>query len=174
LEHIPGLPDLVLFWMNDGSVIRVSRCGITRGTLYGKHVLTLIWVIMTDGSFKIVSNWAVLTLTSRYAMGSTWTRLAPAAAQRSSPWLLEWHEAPLCASDTQACSSGWALPSWLVAMPAKNQMINCWTGRYPQNTTICSQATFSVAVQGTREVHNMHVYMRCSSTTSEDFCELVW
>ena len=113
------------------------------------------------------------SLTSRYAMGSTWTRLAPAAAQRSSPWLLEWHEAPLCASDTQACSSGWALPSWLVAMPAQNQMINCWTGRYPQSTTICSQATFSVAVQGTREVHNMHVYMRCSSTTCEDFCELV-
>ena len=61
LEHIPGLPDLILFWMNDVSVIRVSRCGITRGTFYGKHVLTLIWVIMTGGSFKIVSNWAVLT-----------------------------------------------------------------------------------------------------------------
>ena len=42
------------------SVIRVSRCGITRGTLSGKHVLTLIWIIMTGGSFKIVSNWAVL------------------------------------------------------------------------------------------------------------------
>ena len=61
LEHIPGLPDLILFWMNDVSVIRVSRCGITRGTLFGKHVLTLIWMIMTGGSFKIVSNWAVLT-----------------------------------------------------------------------------------------------------------------
>ena len=48
--------------MNDVSVIRVSRCGITRGTFYGKHVLTLIWVIMTGGSFKIVSNWAVLTV----------------------------------------------------------------------------------------------------------------
>jgi len=47
--------------MNDVSVIRVSRCGITRGTFYGKHVLTLIWVIMTGDSFKIVSNWAVLT-----------------------------------------------------------------------------------------------------------------
>jgi len=47
--------------MNDVSVIRVSRCGITRGTFYGKHVLTLIWVIMTGGSFKIVLNWAVLT-----------------------------------------------------------------------------------------------------------------
>ena len=61
LEHIPGLPDLILFWMNDVSVIRVSRCGITRGTLSGKHVLTLIWMIMIGGSFKIVSNWAVLT-----------------------------------------------------------------------------------------------------------------
>ena len=47
--------------MDDVSVIRVSRCGITRGTFYGKHVLTLIWVIMTGGSFKIVSNWVVLT-----------------------------------------------------------------------------------------------------------------
>ena len=61
LDHIPGLPDLILFWMNDVSVIRVSRCEITRGTLSGNHVLTLIWMIMTDGSFKIVSNWAVLT-----------------------------------------------------------------------------------------------------------------
>ena len=59
LEHISGLPDLILFWMNDVSVIRVSRCGITRGTLSSKHVLTLIWMIMTDGSFKIVLNWAV-------------------------------------------------------------------------------------------------------------------
>jgi len=49
--------------MNDVSVIRVSRCGITRGTLSGKHVLTLIWMIMTGSSFKIVSNWAVLTTT---------------------------------------------------------------------------------------------------------------
>ena len=61
LEHIPGLPDLILFWMNDVSVIRVSRCGITYGTLSGKHVLTIIWMIMTDSSFKIVLNWAVLT-----------------------------------------------------------------------------------------------------------------
>ena len=64
LEHIPGLPDLILFWMNDVSVIHVSRCGITRGTLSGKHVLTLIWMIMTGGSFKIVSNWAILTIIS--------------------------------------------------------------------------------------------------------------
>ena len=53
-----------IFWMNDVSVIRVSRCGITRGTLSSKHVLTLIWMIITGGSFKIVSNWAVLTTTS--------------------------------------------------------------------------------------------------------------
>ena len=73
LEHIPGLPDLILFWMNDVLVIRVSRCGITRGTLYGQHVLTFIWVIMIGGSFKIVSNWAVLTGRSRDTMvaGST-------------------------------------------------------------------------------------------------------
>ena len=56
LEHIPGLPDLILFWMNDVSVIRVSRCGITRVMLSGKHVLTFIWMIMTDGSFKIILN----------------------------------------------------------------------------------------------------------------------
>jgi len=61
LEHIPGLPDLILFWTDDVSVIRVSRCGITRGMLSGKHVFTLIWMIMTGGSFKIVSNWAVHT-----------------------------------------------------------------------------------------------------------------
>ena len=56
LEHIPGLPDLMLFWTDDVSVIRVSRCGITRDTLSGQHVLTFIWMIMTGGSFKIVSN----------------------------------------------------------------------------------------------------------------------
>ena len=63
LEHIPGLPDLMLFWTDDVSVIRVSRCGITRGTLSGQHVLTFIWMIMTGGLFKIVSNWAGLTTT---------------------------------------------------------------------------------------------------------------
>ena len=71
LEHIPGLPDLILFWMNDVSVIRVSRCGITRGTLSGKQVLTLIWMIMTGGSFKIVSNWAVLTSNKKKMIGCT-------------------------------------------------------------------------------------------------------
>ena len=62
LEHIPGLPDLMLFWTDDVSVIRLSRYGITCGTLSGQHVLTFIWMIMTGGSFKIVSNWAVLTM----------------------------------------------------------------------------------------------------------------
>ena len=61
LEHTPGLPDLILFWMNDVSVIHVSGCGITRGMLSGRHVLTLIWKIMTGGSFKKLLNWAVLT-----------------------------------------------------------------------------------------------------------------
>ena len=56
--------------MNDVSVILVSRCGITRGTLFGKHVLTLIWMIMTGGSFKIVSNWAVLTENRQEAAAS--------------------------------------------------------------------------------------------------------
>ena len=42
LEHVPGLPDLMLFWTDDVSVIRVSKCEITRGTLSGKHMLTLI------------------------------------------------------------------------------------------------------------------------------------
>ena len=61
LERILRLPDLMLFWTDDVSVIRVFRCGITRSTLSGQHVLTFIWMIMTGGSFKIVSNWAVLT-----------------------------------------------------------------------------------------------------------------
>ena len=84
LEHIPGLPDLILFWMNDVSVIRVSRCGITRGTLYGKHVLTLIWVIMTDGSFKIVSNWAVLTAPIRQEAMPSLLHAAPFGAPRGA------------------------------------------------------------------------------------------
>jgi len=67
LEHIPGLPDLMLFWTDDVSVIHVSRCGITRGTLSGQHVLTFIWMIMTDDSFKIVLNWAVLTFHTKAA-----------------------------------------------------------------------------------------------------------
>ena len=43
------------------SVIRVSRCEVTRGTLSGSHVLTLICKIMTGGLLKIVLNWAVVT-----------------------------------------------------------------------------------------------------------------
>ena len=43
------------------SVIRVSRWGITRGTLFSQHVLTSIWMIITDNSFKIVSNYTVVT-----------------------------------------------------------------------------------------------------------------
>ena len=40
------------------SVIRDSIWGITRGTLFGQHVLASIWMIMTGGSFKIILNWA--------------------------------------------------------------------------------------------------------------------
>ena len=61
LEHIPGLPDLILFWTDNVSVIHVSRYGLARDTLFDRHVLALIWMIMTGDSFKIVSNWAVLT-----------------------------------------------------------------------------------------------------------------
>ena len=43
------------------SVIHVSRCEVTRGTLSGRHVLTLICKTMTGSSFKIVLNWTVLT-----------------------------------------------------------------------------------------------------------------
>ena len=79
LEHIPGLPDLMLFWTDDVSVIRVSRCGITCDTLSGQHVLTFIWMIVTDDSFKIVSNWAILTdnneLDQRRGYGSGWWRM---------------------------------------------------------------------------------------------------
>ena len=51
----------MLFWTDDVSVIRVSRWGITRGTLSSQHVLTSIWMIITDNSFKIVSNYTVVT-----------------------------------------------------------------------------------------------------------------
>ena len=59
-EHVPGLPNLILFWANDVSVICVFRCGLTRGMLSGKRVLALIFMIMTDGLSKTVSNWVVL------------------------------------------------------------------------------------------------------------------
>ena len=61
MEPIPELPDLMLFWVNDVSDIQVSRCGLTHGTLSGRHMLALIWMIMTGGLPKMVSNWAVLT-----------------------------------------------------------------------------------------------------------------
>ena len=32
-KHVPGLPDLILFWENDVSVVRVFRCELTRGML---------------------------------------------------------------------------------------------------------------------------------------------
>ena len=71
LEHISGLPDLMLFWTDDVSVIRVSRWGITRGMLFGQHVLASIWMIMTGGSFKIVLNWAVLTASFLFLPSAT-------------------------------------------------------------------------------------------------------
>ena len=56
VEPEPGIPFVVEPEVNPG-----KQLSITRGMLSGKHVLTLIWMIMTGGSFKIVSNWAVLT-----------------------------------------------------------------------------------------------------------------
>ena len=56
MEPEPGIPFVVEPEVNPG-----KQLSITRGMLSGKHVLTLIWMIMTGGSFKIVSNWAVLT-----------------------------------------------------------------------------------------------------------------
>ena len=56
VEHIPGLPDLTLFWVNDVSVVRVFRCGLTRVMFLGKNVLALIFMIMTGGLSKIVSK----------------------------------------------------------------------------------------------------------------------
>jgi len=60
-QHIPGLPDLILFWANDVSVVHVFRCGLTRSTLSGEHMLAFILMIMTGGLPKLVSNWTVLT-----------------------------------------------------------------------------------------------------------------
>ena len=78
LEHISGLPDLILLWVN-GVFIRVSRCGVTRGTLSNKHVLTLIWKIMTGGSLKIVLNWVVLIVSAKTTVGGRKPRQASAA-----------------------------------------------------------------------------------------------
>ena len=61
MEHIPGLPDLMLFWANDVSVVRVFRCGLTHDMLSDERVLTFILMIMTGGLPKMVSNWSVLT-----------------------------------------------------------------------------------------------------------------
>jgi hypothetical protein len=60
VEHIPGLPDLILFLANDVSVVHVFRCGLKHGTLSSKRVLALILLIMTSGLLKMVLNWAVL------------------------------------------------------------------------------------------------------------------
>ena len=76
----------MLFWTDDVSVIRVSRCGITRVTLSGKHVLTLIWMIMTGGSFKIVSNWAVLTISTLLGAILSWGILWPLISKRKGDW----------------------------------------------------------------------------------------
>ena len=63
-KHVPGLPDLILFWTNDVSVVRVFRFGLTRGMLLGERVLALIFMIMTGGLPKMMSNWAVLTVSA--------------------------------------------------------------------------------------------------------------
>jgi len=63
-EHVPGLPNLILFWANDVSVVRVFRCELTRGMLSDERVLALISMIMTGGLPKMMSNWAVLTVSA--------------------------------------------------------------------------------------------------------------
>jgi hypothetical protein len=65
VEHIPGLPDLILFLVNDVSVVHVVRCGLTCGTLSGERVLALILLILTGGLLKMVLNWMVLTTGTR-------------------------------------------------------------------------------------------------------------
>jgi hypothetical protein len=56
VEHVPELPDLIVFLTNDVSVIRIFRCGLTRGMFSGERVLPLILLIMTGGLLKIVLN----------------------------------------------------------------------------------------------------------------------
>jgi hypothetical protein len=56
VEHISGLPDLILFLANDVSVVHIFRCGLTRGTLLDERVLALILLIMTGSLLKMVSN----------------------------------------------------------------------------------------------------------------------
>ena len=55
-NHVPGLPDLILFWENDVSVVRVFRYRLTRGMLSDERVLALIFMIMTGGLPKMMSN----------------------------------------------------------------------------------------------------------------------
>ena len=59
VEHIPGLPGLMPFWVDDVSVAQTLRCGLTRGTLLGEHVLALILWVTAGGLPKTVLNWAV-------------------------------------------------------------------------------------------------------------------
>ena len=46
------------------SVVRVFRYGLTRGMLSDERVLALIFMIMTGGLPKMMSNWAVLTVSA--------------------------------------------------------------------------------------------------------------
>ena len=55
---------MISFWLNDVSVVEVSRCGLARGTLLGEYVLALILRMMTGDLLKMVSNWAGLTRVS--------------------------------------------------------------------------------------------------------------
>jgi hypothetical protein len=59
--HVPGLLDLMLFLVNDVSVIHIIRCGLIRGRFSDKCVLTFILLIMI-GDFKMMLDWAVFTL----------------------------------------------------------------------------------------------------------------
>jgi hypothetical protein len=56
VEHIPELPDLILFLANDVSVVHVFIRRLTRDTLSDKRVLAIILLIMTGGLLKMVSN----------------------------------------------------------------------------------------------------------------------
>ena len=56
---------MILFWANDVPVVRVFRCGLTCGMLSGERVLALIFIIMTGGLPKMVSNWVVLAVSQK-------------------------------------------------------------------------------------------------------------
>lgn len=62
VEHMPEQPDLILFLTYGVSVVHAFRCGLARGMLVGEHVLALIIMIITYGSFKIISNRTVLVV----------------------------------------------------------------------------------------------------------------